>query len=301
VIRRLLLPAAAAELAIAALLGLAGLAGLAFVAVYAFDGGDTQLLGVALALALGLIGAALLLGSRTAFKQRQVEEDRPEFAVPGEAPRREGAIEDATLTVRAGLDGVTRRRLLGAAGAAAGLGLGAAALTPVASLGPRVGRLLAESPWRDGTALVEENGLPVSAEELEVGSFLTAFAEGADKRDLAAAVVVVRVDESELELPPERRDWAPLGLLAFSKICTHAQCAVSLFRYPLYPERSPGPALVCPCHYSTFDVLTGGNRVFGPAVRPLPQLPLRVDAGRLVAAGGLSGPVGASWGGVREE
>jgi ubiquinol-cytochrome c reductase iron-sulfur subunit len=141
----------------------------------------------------------------------------------------------------------------------------------------------------------------VRADVLEVGSFLTAFAASADKRDLAAAVVVVRVEESELELPPERRDWAPQGLLAFSKICTHAQCAVSLFRYPLFPERSPGPALVCPCHYSTFDVLTGGNRVFGPAVRPLPQLPLKIERGRLLAAGELSGPVGASWGGVREE
>lgn len=298
-IRRLLVPAAAAELVIAALLGLAGLAGLGFVAVYAFAGGDTQLLGLALALALGLLGAALLLGSHTAFRQRRSTEERPGFAT-GERAREE-PVEDADLTVRAGIEGVTRRRLLGAAGAAAGLGLGAAALTPVASLGPRVGGRLGESPWREGTALVEENGLPVRAEELAVGSFLTAFAEGADRRDLAAAVVVVRVEESELQLPPERRGWAPLGLLAFSKICTHAQCAVSLFRYPLFAERSPGPALVCPCHYSTFDVLRGGARVFGPAVRPLPQLPLRVEAGRLVAAGGLSSPVGASWGGVREE
>jgi ubiquinol-cytochrome c reductase iron-sulfur subunit len=307
VIRRLLAPAAPAELLVAALLGLAGLAGLGFVAVYAFAGGDTQLLGSTLALACVLIGAALIVASGSAFRQRSSEEERPSFAVPaGELETkaragRETGVDDAELTVRAGLDGVTRRRLLGAAGAAAGLGLGAAALTPLASLGPRVGKLLEESPWHDGTALVEENGLPVRADELEVGSYLTAFAEGADKRDLAAAVVVVRVEESELELPPERRAWAPEGLLAFSKICTHAQCAVSLFRYPLFPERSPGPALVCPCHYSTFDVLTGGNRVFGPAVRPLPQLPLKIEAGRLHAAGELSGPVGASWGGVREE
>jgi len=292
-----------AEGAVAALLFAAGLAGLAFVLVYAFDGGDTQLLGVAIALALGLVGAALVLAASRVLPQEQVEEERPRFAVPaeGEERRREKEVERAGLSVRAGLDGVTRRRLLGSAGAAAGLGLGAAALTPLASLGPRVGKLLEESPWHEGTGLVEENDLPVRADELEVGSFLTAFAEGADKRDLAAAVVVVRVEESELQLPPERRDWAPQGLLAFSKICTHAQCAVSLFRYPLFAERSPGPALVCPCHYSTFDVLSGGNRVFGPAVRPLPQLPLRIEAGRLVAAGELSGPVGASWGGVREE
>jgi ubiquinol-cytochrome c reductase iron-sulfur subunit len=290
-----------AEGAVAALLFAAGLAGLAFVLVYAFDGGDTQLLGVAIALALGLIGAALILAASRVLPQEQAEEERPAFAAPTEDDRREEEVERVGLTARRGLDGVTRRRLLGAAGATAGVGLGAAALTPLASLGPRVGKLLEESPWHEGTPLVEENGLAVPADELEIGSFLTAFAGGADKRDLAAAVVVVRVEESELELPPERRDWAPRGLLAFSKICTHAQCAVSLFRYPLFAERSPGPALVCPCHYSTFDVLSGGNRVFGPAVRPLPQLPLKIEAGRLVAAGELSGPVGASWGGVRDE
>jgi ubiquinol-cytochrome c reductase iron-sulfur subunit len=290
-----------AENAVAALLFGAGLAGLAFVLVYAFDGGDTQLLGVAIALALGMVGGALILAAGRVLPQEKIEEERPRFAVPSEDDQRDGEVERVGLTARKGLDGVTRRRLLGGAGAAAGLGLGAAALTPLASLGPRVGKLLEESPWRDGTALVEENGLPVPADELEVGSFLTAFAEGADKRDLAAAVVVVRVEEAELELPPERRDWAPQGLLAFSKICTHAQCAVSLFRYPLFAERSPGPALVCPCHYSTFDVLKGGERVFGPAVRPLPQLPLKIEAGRLLAAGELSSPVGASWGGVREE
>jgi ubiquinol-cytochrome c reductase iron-sulfur subunit len=301
-IRRLLTPVKPGELVVAALLGLAGLAGLAFVVVYVFDGGNTQLLGVAIALALSLVGAALILASSHVVAPERVEEERPDFAVPESEPvDREAAVESSTLVLRAPVEGLTRRRLLGSAGAAAGLGLGAAALTPLASLGPRVGKLLVESPWRDGTALVEENGLAVRAEELEVGSFLTAFAEGADKRDLAAAVVVVRVKEAELELPLERRDWAPRGVLAFSKICTHAQCAVSLFRYPLFAERSPGPALVCPCHYSTFDVLKGGERIFGPAVRPLPQLPLRIEEGNLVAAGDLSGPVGASWGGVREE
>ena len=141
----------------------------------------------------------------------------------------------------------------------------------------------------------------MKAADLEVGSFLTAFARGADKEELASSLVVVRVRPEELELPADRTDWAPQGILAFSKICTHAQCAISLFRYPLFAERSPGPALVCPCHYSTFNVLDGGQRIFGPAVRPLPQLPLRIEDGTLVAAGPLSGPVGASWGRVREE
>jgi ubiquinol-cytochrome c reductase iron-sulfur subunit len=191
--------------------------------------------------------------------------------------------------------------LLGAAGAAAGVGLGAAALVPLASLGPAVGGRLGASPWKDGVRLVEENGVPVKAADLEVGSFLTAFAQGADKEALATSLVVVRVKPDELELPEDRAGWAPEGILAFSKICTHAQCAISLFRYPLFEESSPGPALVCPCHYSTFNVLDGGQRIFGPAVRPLPQLPLRIEAGYLVAAGPLSGAVGASWGRSREE
>jgi ubiquinol-cytochrome c reductase iron-sulfur subunit len=293
-----------AETAVAGLLFAAAIAAVAFVLVYALDGGDTQLLGITIAVALGLIAAALILAAGRVLPQEKLVEERPSFAVPdaeGEERKRRAEVDEAALPLREGVDGVTRRRLLGAAGAAAGVGLGAAALTPLASLGPRVGDQLDESPWTDGTALVEENGLPVRAEELEVGSFLTAFADGADKRQLSASVVVVRVPVEELELPPERADWAPEGLLAFSKICTHAQCAVSLFRYPLFAERSPGPALVCPCHYSTFDVLKGGERTFGPAVRALPQLPLRIKAGRLLAAGDFSGPVGASWGGVREQ
>jgi ubiquinol-cytochrome c reductase iron-sulfur subunit len=286
----------------------AALAALAFVAIYAFDDADTQLLGLSIAVALALVAAALILAASLVVPQETLEEPRPPFAdVDGpKSPDIEGFSahqheETAALTVREGVDGVTRRRLLGTAGAAAGVGLGAAALVPLASLGPAVGKRLSESPWKDGVRLVEENGMAVKVSDLEVGSFLTAFAEGADKDELATALAVVRVKPEELELPEDRADWAPEGILAFSKICTHAQCAVSLFRYPAFAERSPGPALVCPCHYSTFNVLDGGERIFGPAVRPLPQLPLRVEGEVLVAAGPLSGPVGASWGRIREE
>lgn len=288
-----------AEKAVAALLLGAGLAGAGFALIYAFDEANTQLLGVAAATALGLLALALIVASQSVVPQEEVTEERPRFADP-EADR-QAELDTASRTVRESVDGITRRRLLGTAGGAAALGLGAAAAAPLASLGPRVGDTLRESPWRDGTPLVDENSRAVLADDLSVGGFLTAFAAGSDKDDLASSLVVVRVRPEELELPPERADWAPEGLLAFSKICTHAQCAINLFRYPLYPERSPGPALVCPCHYSTFDVLKGGERIFGPAVRPLPQLPLKIEGGRLLAAGPLSGAVGSSWGGVREE
>jgi ubiquinol-cytochrome c reductase iron-sulfur subunit len=290
---------AGAETWTAALLFAAALAGLAFVAIYAFDDADTQLLGLSIAVALALVAAALILAAGLVVPQETLEESRPPFADPDDDPQ-EG-VEEAALTFREGSDGVTRRRLLKAAGGAAGVGIGAAALAPLASLGPAVGDRLAASPWKDGVRLVEENGMAVKAADLEVGSFLTAFAQGADKEQLATSLAVVRVQPDELELPEDRADWAPEGILAFSKICTHAQCAISLFRYPLFAERSPGPALVCPCHYSTFNVLDGGERIFGPAVRPLPQLPLRIEDGVLVAAGPFSGAVGASWSRVREE
>jgi ubiquinol-cytochrome c reductase iron-sulfur subunit len=156
--------------------------------------------------------------------------------------------------------------------------------------------VLNESPWADGKVLVDEEGRPLSADEQIVGAFRTAFPQGTDQRELAAPVVVVRVEPAELRLPRGRGGWAPEGFMAYSKVCTHAGCAVSLYRSPLYEDQSSKPALVCPCHYSTFDVLRGGDVSFGPAGRPLPQLPLRIDAERrLVAAGGLAGSVGPAW------
>jgi ubiquinol-cytochrome c reductase iron-sulfur subunit len=90
--------------------------------------------------------------------------------------------------------------------------------------------------------------------------------------------------------------------MAYSKICTHAGCAISLYRSPLHPSTQPGgPALVCPCHYSTFDVLHAAHVEFGPAGRPLPQLPLAIDSqGNLRAGGAMSGPVGPAWWGTKE-
>ena len=131
---------------------------------------------------------------------------------------------------------------------------------------------------------------------------MTAFPEGANPELVTSSLILVRVEPSQLRLPRSRAGWAPRGIVAYSKICTHAGCAVSLFRSPLSPTtESGGPALVCPCHYSTFDVLDGGSVEFGPAGRPLPQLPLEIDRdGNLRAGGRMSGPVGPSWWGDPE-
>jgi ubiquinol-cytochrome c reductase iron-sulfur subunit len=140
----------------------------------------------------------------------------------------------------------------------------------------------------------------VVADEVSPKAFLTAFPEGADPEAVGSPLVVVRLEPAQLDLPSGRSEWAPEGIVAYSKICTHAGCAIALYRAPLFEPTSARPALVCPCHYSTFDPATGGTVLFGPAGRPLPQLPLAVDSdGALRAAGTFSGPIGPSWWGVR--
>jgi ubiquinol-cytochrome c reductase iron-sulfur subunit len=200
-----------------------------------------------------------------------------------------------------GGEGVTRKRFfLLAGGGAAGL-LGAALLTPALSCGPEANRLLSRSPWHRGLSLVDELDEPIAAAGIVVGELVTGFPAGADKEDIASPVIVVRVQPDELDLPDDRRGWAPEGLIAYSKICTHAGCAVSEYRYPSYGPTAPGPAVVCPCHYSTFSVTEGGKRIFGPAGRALPQLPLAINGeGYLVADGDFSGRPGPSWWGVRK-
>jgi len=276
-----------AELTMAALLFSAGVLFAAFAVLVAAHP-DTQLLGLTAGGGLVLLAGALILAGNRVLPQETAVEDRPRLV----DPEQERALQ---AEGRSAAEGVSRRKLIIGAAGVAGTGLAAAAALPVTALGPGPSALK-DSPWRASVALVDEQGTPVNADEIVLGAFLTAFPAGADTRQLAAPVVVVRVDPSTLALPAGRQGWAPEGLLAYSKICTHASCAVSLFRYPLYERRSSGPALVCPCHYSTFDVRRGAKVVFGPAGRPLPQLPLRLDAKRdLVADGPLSGSVGPAW------
>jgi ubiquinol-cytochrome c reductase iron-sulfur subunit len=105
---------------------------------------------------------------------------------------------------------------------------------------------------------------------------------------------------SSLKLPPELQGYHANGIVAYSKICTHAGCAVDMYRVPTFAPDEPHPALVCPCHYSTFDPARGGTVTFGPAGRPLPMLPLTIDAkGFLRAKGNFNEAVGPSWWGVR--
>jgi ubiquinol-cytochrome c reductase iron-sulfur subunit len=288
-------PNPAAELFVIALLLLATVCAAGFVVVFAADGigHRTQLQGLTLGLALLFVAWALIVVSKRLVVSEEREEEYPR-SHPGEQLA-------VTQIVRESGSHLTRKKLLGAVAGLAGGTLGLAFIAPVASLGPvlETHRLL-ETPWRRGRRLVREDNVPVKAADIEEGAFYTAFAEGASHDLLGAPLVVVRLPEADLKLPRRRRTWAPNGIVAYSKVCTHAGCAIALYRKPTFAEVEDRPALICPCHYSTFDPAAGGTVVFGPAGRDLPQLPLQIDpAGNLRAAGNFSGPPGPSWWGVR--
>jgi len=272
------------ENAVAVLLVLASVSLVAFVVLLLADP-DTQLLGLTAAAGLALIAAALVLAGKRLVHHEQAVEPRPRLENPDEREAVETRLR------------FPRRRLLLASGGAAGAALTAAAVAPVTALGPAVGTSIVDTPWRRGRRLVDENGAPLTADDVAEGSFVTAFPEGADKRELGSPVVLVKDDPRRIR---QRREWAPEGILAFSKVCTHAGCAIALYRKPTYEPTSAPPALACPCHYSVFATREAGKVEAGPAGRPLPQLPIEIGPNReLRAAGGFSGPIGPAWWSVR--
>ncbi|MDO5700069.1 MAG: Rieske 2Fe-2S domain-containing protein [Bowdeniella nasicola] len=104
-----------------------------------------------------------------------------------------------------------------------------------------------------------------------------------------AVVLLVRMDPAELKEADDRKDWSYDGIVAYSKICTHVGCPVAL-----YEQQTKH--LLCPCHQSTFDMTDGAKVVFGPAKRPLPQLPITVDdEGYLIATSDFHEPIGPSY------
>ena len=275
----------------------AAVCGVAFPVVYAVNAipHQTQFLGLSLGLCLAFIALACMVMSRSLVPVEELEEDYPPSSHPEEQEKVEQIVDESG-------DRITRRRLFVVGLGAAGTALGVALLTPLASLGPVFDvSSFFRTPWRRGVRLVGEDGSAFRAADIEEGTFYTAFPEHADREQMGAPLVIVRLPVGELRLPPERKGWAPDGILAYSKICTHAGCAIALYRKPTFAPTEPRPALVCPCHYSTFDPSRAGKVIFGPAGRPLPQLPLLIDGdGHLRAAGNFNRPPGPSWAGVRQ-
>jgi ubiquinol-cytochrome c reductase iron-sulfur subunit len=152
--------------------------------------------------------------------------------------------------------------------------------------------------WAPGVRIVNDvNRLPVRASDMVIGQLINAQPEnlwdhhGADFQTQKAksSLIVVRMDPASIRIPTSRQNWHVDGILAYSKICTHVGCPISLWEQQTHH-------LLCPCHQSTFDLGNSGVVVFGPAARSLPQLPIKTDAeGYLIADRDFTVPVGPSY------
>ncbi|WP_410669250.1 ubiquinol-cytochrome c reductase iron-sulfur subunit [Amycolatopsis sp. cmx-4-68] len=137
----------------------------------------------------------------------------------------------------------SRRTVLSTGAAVAGAAVGAVALTACGSSDdPKSGT--AQAPIAAGTPLVALSDVPVGQAKA---------AKAPDGSD----VIVARTSES--------------AVAAFSAVCTHQGCAVA-------PK---GADLVCPCHGSVFNALTGEVKQ-GPAKKPLPPVSVKVENGKVV-------------------
>jgi ubiquinol-cytochrome c reductase iron-sulfur subunit len=253
-----------------------GLASLGLTAVYA-TGGQPQLEGALLGVALGGIAVGLVMFARSSLPGGQFVE--PRDVVPHDTAQRPGVV----AAFDAGAEPIERRQTLAKAFGAAIALLGLAALFPIRSLGSRPGRSLFRTDWRAGRRAVDEQGRPVRLAELDPNTVLTVYpedhVESADSQTL-----LIRLPSGVPTPGPD--GWTVDGLVAFSKICTHAGCPVGLYQAETYE-------LFCPCHQSTFSVLDRARPTFGPATRRLPQLPIDLDEdGYVIARSDYTEPVG---------
>ena len=302
-----------AERQVATLFGLSAICAVLFVVSYlvfkdpmtsiAGMGASNVALGVTLAGSLLLLGIGMIQWARKLMADHELVEMRHP-AASSEADRAESiaafniGLEESGIARRP----LVRNSLLGA--------LGVLALpVPVVllrDLGPLPGDALMHTIWEPGMRVVRDvTGTPIRPADLELGDLVNAepailfetdeegepLVEGVELQTAKskAAVILVRIEPEDITPGEGREDWGVDGILCYSKICTHVGCPISLY------ERTTHHVL-CPCHQSTFDLADSARVVFGPAARPLPQLPLSVDSeGYLVAQRDFTETVGPSY------
>jgi ubiquinol-cytochrome c reductase iron-sulfur subunit len=265
-------------------------------AIFVFPIGHINALNFALGLTLGgalfTIGAGAVHWARTLMSDVEIADERHAIEAPPEvkakvmADFKDGAKESA----------LGRRKLI------RNTMFGALALFPLSGvmllrdLGPLPGTKLRHTIWSKGKLLVNMNtNLPLRPSDVAVGSLTFAKPEGLEETDedfqtqiAKAALMIVRLQPDNIKDKREL-EWAHEGIVAFSKICTHVGCPISLYEQQTHH-------VLCPCHQSTFDLSDGARVIFGPAGHALPQLRIGVsDEGYLQALGDFEEPVGPAF------
>jgi len=254
------------------------------------------LLGLGLTFGLLGIGLGAVHWAKTLMSDHErIEERHPQRS---SAADRAGAIEVLKEGAADSGVGVGRRGLL------KGALIGAVALLPLSIAVPLIGNIggdwntnkFRHTVWRAGRRLARDpSGTAIKASDVTIGSVFHVIPEGLESEanpmdeKAKAVVLLIRLDPRDLNEAPEKKSWSYDGIVAYSKICTHVGCPVALYEQQTHH-------LLCPCHQSTFDVANGAKVVFGPARRPLPQLPITVDSeGYLVAQSDFHEPIGPSY------
>jgi len=266
--------------AVCFLLALAGFAG--FGAAY-WQNASNLWLGGTLGAGFVFFGAGFVTWGKYLMPRGPFEE--PRALMTPSAQEKEALVEDFASR---GKVAVHRRGFLVGTLAVAGGVFSVVALFPLLrSLGPLPKNRFYTTKWRKGSYLTAADGRRMTVDTLPVGGVITVFPED-DIGGALSQTILIRVQESgyaQVSMPG-RENWGPNGYLAFSKVCTHAGCPVGL--YEQLTEQ-----LLCPCHQSLFDVRAGALPIFGPAPRPLAQLPMYVDSsGYLRAQRGYDEPIG---------
>ncbi|MCX6507713.1 MAG: Rieske 2Fe-2S domain-containing protein [Actinobacteria bacterium] len=227
------------------------------------------ILGSTVGVAFSLIGIGVVAWGKYLMPKGPFVEERHEMRSTDE----ERDAFAAAIIQRGG--GVIKRRPMLGALLGGGLGIfGIVALFPVLrSLGPLPGKTLERTDWKKGSYLVTQDGRRVHVDDFKIAEVATVFPEGFEETTNGQAVdqtIIIRLDTEDFTTKKGRESWGPAGYVAYSKLCSHLGCPVGLYEQQLQ-------MLVCPCHQSMFDVTVGAQPNFGPAPRPLPQLPLFID------------------------
>jgi quinol---cytochrome c reductase iron-sulfur subunit len=292
-----------AERIIAAFFILSMLASIGFIAAYVgleVHSVDATLrsnlaLGLSMSVAFLAMGAGATIWVRTIMPDVEQTEERHVLA-SAEAERE---AFTKTFTEGAEASGFVKRPLLRRTLIAASVPLAVAPLVVLRDMGPLPGTSLRHTAWRAGRRMVVYGpNTPLRAADFSIpGQMITVAPEGftEDQEALAKAVtIIIKLAPGELVpntagKPGTIMNWTVDNIVAYSKICTHVGCPVALYDQTTHH-------ILCPCHQSTFDATNGAQVLFGPAPRPLPQLPIGVDAnGFLIATSDFHEPVGPAF------
>lgn len=276
----------------------------------------TPVIGATFAFSLLALGFGMIVYVRRFFPEEVAVQQRHD-GPSGELARRTVAAQYEEVAEDVGLPrrSLIRRLAFGAAGL---FGVAAGVL----AVGPFV-----RQPWRGGgqaalwiTGWKPLNGETVylrtdtgvlgeiaraRPEDLEPGSMVTVFPyresdRGNEELLLAAErasdapVMLIRLKPATLVTKrPGQENFNYGDYYAFSKVCTHLGCPASLYD-------SQNHVSMCPCHQSEFLMTEWAKPIFGPATRPLPQLPITVnDEGYFVARSDFIEPVGPAFWEIR--